>query len=567
MALKQHITDFIELLALYKVNQAVICPGSRNAPITIALNRNPNFECFSVSDERSAGFIAMGMAQASNKPVIVVCTSGSAAYNFAPAVAEAFFQEIPLIIITADRPKEWIHQNEGQTVFQTDIYGKNVKKSFEITENPDFDTLSWYVKRVAFETIFNTTQNPKGPIHINIPISEPFYPTENEEVKPSIGLNTVEYWPKIIFNPLHDLVLEIIKHKKIGLLIGQNAFSEEIAVSIDSILTNSNIVLIGDISSNINQKQIQNHDYFLDINNDQFQLDMLISLGKSHISKPLKNYFKKYKPKKHYHIQEGGHLIDPLMSITTIIELETTLFFSYLSEILFEENTEIINQIWQDKDKLTNSAIEKYWKNYNQQLTDLQSYRAISLFFKKVESNWHLGNSMAVRYANLLFKKEQTITNSHIYCNRGTSGIDGSLSTAIGISLVQKNKLHTILLGDVSFFYDRNALWNEYLNKNLRIIVFNNAGGGIFRLIDGPNKLQELNTFFETKQTQSVEQSVVPFGFEYCKVFNINELERALLHFWNNDNTNKCIEIYTDPVLNQDVFKDYMKKIREEVQD
>lgn len=568
MALKQHITDFIELLGQYGVFQAVICPGSRNAPITIALNRNKRFNCYSVSDERSAAFIAMGMSLVSKKPTLMVCTSGSAAFNFAPAVAEAFFQEIPLIVITADRPKEWIHQNEGQTIFQHELYGKNVKKSLELIENNIGETNNWVVKRTAFESYYNCMKGPKGPVHINIPISEPFYPTDAEIVTPTPSLKAIEYQAKIYNNPLRDLYLEFKKSKSVGILIGQYDFNPENIAYIESILECKSVTIIGDITSNIPIYQIQNHDYFLDIENDKFKFDLLISLGKSHISKPLKNYFKKHKTIQHYHVQEGTHVIDPLQSITAVIDLNPNHFFSFLQELLTEYEETENDSIWHQKENLANQFIEEYWQNYDSQLTDLQAYQLISLYFGKVHSQWHLGNSMAVRYANLLFKKNSADFLQEIYCNRGTSGIDGSLSTAVGIAINQPQKLHTVLLGDVSFFYDRNALWNTILPHNLRLIVFNNAGGGIFRNIDGPSQQPELKPFFETEQPFSVETSVTSFGFKYQKVTTSDELKDVLIDFWDENATqNKCIEIFTNPELNETTFKDYLLQIRTALKD
>ncbi|MEM9858842.1 MAG: thiamine pyrophosphate-binding protein, partial [Bacteroidota bacterium] len=177
----QSVFNLIEICARHGLERAVISPGSRNAPLTIALARNQNIKCRSISDERSAAFIALGIAQQLGKPTLLCCTSGSAALNYAPAIAEAFFQQIPLIVLTADRPPEWIDQYDGQTIRQNEIYGKHVKKSFTIPVDLENKASEIHANRIMNEAVNSSIDFPQGPVHINFPFREPFYP--EKEIK------------------------------------------------------------------------------------------------------------------------------------------------------------------------------------------------------------------------------------------------------------------------------------------------------------------------------------------------------------------------------------------------
>ncbi|SVC42352.1 uncharacterized protein METZ01_LOCUS295206, partial [marine metagenome] len=170
----QHINDLVGLCAQFGVEKAVVCPGSRCAPLLIGLGKHSDIETISVTDERSAGFIALGLAQQSDRPVVLVCTSGTAAQNFAPAVTEAYYQHVSLIVLTADRPAEWIDQWDGQTIHQNNLYEPHVKRSFIYDEGNI---------EVGEESLTLALDGARGPVHLNIPIREPFYPDSFEEIR------------------------------------------------------------------------------------------------------------------------------------------------------------------------------------------------------------------------------------------------------------------------------------------------------------------------------------------------------------------------------------------------
>jgi 2-succinyl-5-enolpyruvyl-6-hydroxy-3-cyclohexene-1-carboxylate synthase len=568
MAIIQPIIDLAEICALKGVKTAILCPGSRSAAITLAFVRNPKVNCLSVSDERSAGFIALGIALKTKAPVVIVCTSGSAVYNFSPAVVEAFFQHIPLIVITADRPQEWIHQNDGQTIYQQNIFGQNCKKSYNLLADFIHSDSHWFFQRSVNEAVSLSMLHPQGPVHLNIPIREPFYPTATEQFLPSANLQIidyVEYNSTIDLEASYILVKEIFNNSKILIAIGQIPYNEQLNDLLDRFQNELNIPVLADVISNYQRAKVINHDYFLDLDNDNYRPDLLITIGQSFISKSFKKYFQKHKASIHWHIQEDTHIVDPLQNISKIITAEPSEFLKTIYEDIDNQQyktgdddfpSEYLNRFMGIEQEVEKRKVTFF--NNTQEFSELQAY-AICLQFLPSQCDLHLANSMAVRYANLLrFDENKSI---EVFANRGTSGIDGCLSTALGAAL-HSDHLVYLFIGDMAFLYDRNGLWNNFIPKNLRIIVFNNAGGGIFRLIDGPSKQPELEVFFETKQRQSAEATVIEADLKYYKASDLITLKDQLLDFNSNDGQSKCLEIFSSATINQKTFTTFMNLVK-----
>jgi 2-succinyl-5-enolpyruvyl-6-hydroxy-3-cyclohexene-1-carboxylate synthase len=564
MAIIQPIIDLVEICALHGVTDAVLCPGSRSAAITISFVRNPKINCISVSDERSAGFIALGIALKTKRPVVIVCTSGSAVYNFAPAVAEAFFQQIPLIVITADRPLEWIHQNDGQTIYQQNIYGENCKKSYNLLADFVHSDTNWYFQRTVNEAINYSAASPKGPVHLNIPIREPFYPQKGETYSQSENLNFVKFSSidrKLNLNDAYGIIETVLSKRKIMIAIGQMPYNEELNGILSKFQTELNIPVIADVISNYRSNAISNHDFFLSLDNEGFKPSLLITIGQSFISKSFKKYFQKNKVEHHWHVQAGSKIIDPLQSINAIFDLDPIVFLNNLFE-------DIDNQQFKEGDfgfsgEFNQEFIEANLKAEKRKsdflgsqgvFSELVAY-SLALDSLPDECDLHLANSMAVRYANYL--RFDSKKNIEVFANRGTSGIDGCLSTAVGAALNTDKQVY-LFIGDMAFMYDRNALWNNFLPSNLRIIVFNNAGGGIFRLIDGPSQQPELEEFFETKQTFKAKASALEAGLEYYEAHDSEKMTEYLADFNKNNGKAKCLEVFSNNETNQKVFSEFM---------
>jgi 2-succinyl-5-enolpyruvyl-6-hydroxy-3-cyclohexene-1-carboxylate synthase len=596
----QPILDIAEICARKNLQKIVLSPGSRVAHLAIAFARHPEIETLTITDERSAAFVAMGMAnqllseaikqkeltqspdnQAIKLPFVgIACTSGSAVYNYAPAVAEAFYQQIPLLILTADRPPEWIDQLDGQTIRQTEIFGKHVKAAFNLPADYAHPDSVWQTERIVNEAINLMQTLPYGPVHINVPIREPFYPTPEEKVKfsPKVRIIQPIFSHQILSKAVWQNLLSIWESTENKLIIaGQDYYKPALIKTLQNLYQDFRVPIIGDIISNIQNLSdcIRFHDTSLMAQDDflkrELQPELLITFGKSLISKNLKIFLRKYKPKWHWHIQSAGLPADTFQTLTHHLQVEPEYFFKTLYEDLdFQtmlerdeegEETEY-NQLWQ---KLNQKAKKILLNQSRNQLifNELNIFNEILSLIPE-NSILHLANSMAVRYANFWGLSEYN-RGIEVFANRGTSGIDGSNSTAVGAAVIAKDKTITLISGDLAFFYDRNGLWHNYLPKNLRIILINNQSGNIFRMIEGPSQQPELEEYFETFHHLEAAHTAQDFGLIYEKATNYSELNTALSHFFEASEKAKILEIKTDKKLNAQVFNEFKQMVKESI--
>ena len=545
------------------ISEAVICPGSRSAAITLAFVRHPKIRTFVVPDERAAGFIALGMAQSTANPVAVICTSGTAAANLYPAIIEAFYQQVPLIVMTADRPPECIDQQDGQTIRQQNIFQNHIRAFFQFPVSFSQEEDVWYSERMVSEAIIRSCGNSKGPVHINIPIREPFYPTENEVFHYSTTIKTIKA-PSVSTcltdQQIFELINEIKPHGKIMVLAGQQPMNAEVIELLKKIQRQLKWVIVGDIISNIHtiENAIAHHEIILSdpIENTDLTPDLLITFGNSVLSKNMKTFIRSHASGQHWHVGESEEVVDTFNSLTKKMQMKPETFLKVFADLSLELNqmqNDFFNS-WKVKD-LHCKAFLGDILNEN----TLSEFHAIKQVLKKLPkfSSLHLANSMPVRYANYLgLDPEKEIA---VWANRGTSGIDGCLSTSVGHA-IQAKSMHTIIIGDMAFFYDRNALWHNHLPANLRIVILNNHGGGIFRLINGPKQLDELEEFFETKQKLTAANSARDFGMSYYTVNDMEVLPDTLEKFFDVNSGPSILEIETDSKLNQNVFETFKLK-------
>lgn len=546
-----HLKPFQQLarLCLRKgVENVIICPGSRNAALTVAFTKQRGLKCYSISDERSAAYVALGMALQTGKTSVIICTSGTAALNFAPAVAEAYFQEIPLLVLTADRPPEWVHQYDGQTIFQENLFGKHVKNAFSWSPNQDKEDIEQAAK-ISNDALNSCQNQPLGPVHINIPIREPFYPEMVNEL--------LEEWEIIEQKETTQTVnLEffksaLAKYPKRLLVIGQQ-HNEYVKAKAKDFAEKFGFVLVADNIANT-EGAIKNHDQFLkNAEKNVLVPDFLISTDMSVISKSLKLMLRNGDIKEHWHIQANPAFIDPFRSLTKKVEVEPQYFFKQVAENSPSEIDEAYQKIWNDLEKKSGEAMNTYFSK-----PVFSEFHILKTILKQIPAHSiiHSGNSMSIRYLNAL----QTYTDSSLllYCNRGTSGIDGSLSTAVGQALATDKTVYCIL-GDLSFQYDKNALWNRYLPDNLKIIILNNAGGIIFNMIDGPKRQDAFQDFFRTEQPNKADLLAQEYGLAYLSIKEDSQVETKISEFFQMKE--KCIlEIFTDYDNNVKAFKAFFK--------
>ena len=571
MAILQPIIDLAHICYEHGIRHVVLSPGSRSAALTLAFSRHEGFKMYPVMDERSAGFIALGIAQQLGTPVILLCTSGSAAYNLAPAVTEAFFQQIPLLILTADRPKEWIHQHDGQTIYQSELYGKHVKKFFEFSADYSNSDVAWSVNRITNNAVNLAAEIPFGPVHINIPIREPFYPSGDETMIRSEQIRIIKRMPvevSLSTEVWHELLNEWDDASKILIVGGQHPKSDRLNKALSQISEELDVPVVGDSIANLcGSDQFIYHQDLILLSGDSAELapDLLITYGLSLISKELKTFLRKNPATVHWHIGQDESWTDPLQTVTRQLAVSSEYFFENLFEKidyqLFVQNSDSENDssylaAWLAKSAIARVILENNLSN----LTELTDLTAIDFIIKSLnfEHQLHIGNSMPIRYVNVLGK---SCGVNAVFCNRGTSGIDGSVSTALGAAIV--NNMPTVLIvGDVSFLYDRNGLLINFLPPNVKIIVLNNAGGNIFRMIDGPAKLPELGNFFETSHTYNAKRTAEDSGLLYMPIDNLKSLTDNLPSFLDHLNAG-IMEIFTDPSQNTLVWKELKSRMRD----
>ncbi len=538
----------IESCRIYGITNIVISPGSRNAPLTIGFVNNPNFKCFSIVDERCAAFFAMGIAQQTKKPVAIICTSGSALLNYYPAIAEAFYSEIPLIVISADRPTEKIDIGDGQTIRQRNVFENhslyNANLSEETSDENDLEIAQ----------AISISKERKGPVHINVPFEEPLYQT-TEVLAVAV--------PNISFEPSIQLQFDFEKEKTLWpefkkklILVGvnePNTISEEILVKFAN---NPSIVVMTESTSNLhNANFVGNIDRIITPFSEDdflnFQPDLLVTFGGMVVSKRIKQFLRKYKPQNHWHIDKI-RAYDTFGALSKHIIQKPSVFF----EAVLPEKASTESD-YRDKMLLIKRHRKEKHQDYLEEIP-FSDFKAFELVLDSLPLNCQLqiSNSSAIRYAQL-FDIEPTI---EVFSNRGTSGIDGSTSTAIGAAFAQEKQM-VLITGDISFLYDSNALWNKYIPSNFKIIIVNNGGGGIFRILPGHQETQVFNEFFETSHSLTAEHLAEMYGFSYFSVSDKETLEEEIPKFYQNNEKPAILEIFTPTLINDQILLDYFKAL------
>jgi 2-succinyl-5-enolpyruvyl-6-hydroxy-3-cyclohexene-1-carboxylate synthase len=555
---KIHIQQLASLLLKKGITDIVISPGSRNAPIINTFTGIPEFNCRNIVDERSAAYFALGLALAKQKPVAIVCTSGTATLNYTPAVAEAFYQNIPLIVITADRPDYWIDQTESQCIRQENIYQNFTKKGVSLPLGETEKEL-WFAARQINECLNLAVSSNPAPVHINIPLEEPLHKLVQEdlpEVK-VIELTHIKY--QVTESELVRLAETFSQSQKILILAGQLNPNPALENSLAKFVEKTGAVVLHEHLSNLSDSHFcagidLTMAGILDENIESYKPDLLINFGGQFVSKALKQFLRKNKPAEHWHLSLGGEHFDTYQSLTKVIKADAADFFDKVSEsVQFTDKTYLQN--WKNKETHVNLLRDKFVERV--EFSDLKAFEIIGQHIPE-NSVIHLGNSSPVRYALI----HNRVENTQYFSNRGTAGIDGCLSTAVGFASIS-DKLNTIILGDLSFFYDSNALWNKYIGSNLRIIVIHNGGGNIFGMIKGPSDSPAYAEHFFAENTNKAEVLAKAFGLDYFSASNEAELIQALKEFYSPEQQKVALlEVFTDAEVNVKVFRELFKEVK-----
>ncbi len=549
------VSHLVELCYEHGVKHIVFSPGSRNAPFTISFNEDPRFTCYIIPDERAAAFFALGLAQYTKSLTAVCCTSGTAALNYAPALAEAYYQRIPMLAITADRPEEWIDQGVGQSIRQDNVFHNYILKSHTLPSNTD---KHHYAARLINEVLLCAQGSVKGPVHLNVPLYEPLYDTIEKPFILPRKIEKLEFLHRVSAHEITRLAEKWNAASKKLIVIGAIEKDATLQKLISSITNDPSVVVLTETHGNLVDERFHpSIDRIIEgITDDlveDFTPDILLTFGINLISKKLKYLLHDMTIDEHWHIDPHPDLVDTYHSLTIHIEDTPLGFFSLFEGACKPKESGYAAQ-WNHLEKATQSV--HYSFLYSIEYSDFYVYAQLIKSLPK-GTFLQMGNSAAVRYIQLISQRYDIVYSG----NRGTSGIDGCSSTAAGAAWLNSEKLTVLLSGDVSFFYDINALWHKYLSKNLRIIVVNNKGGGIFRIIKGPKGTNQLEEYFESRHYVEAEFAAKTYGLDYYKAENKDELDEAISHFFKEKPRASILEICTPTEENDKVLAAYFKQI------
>ena len=559
------VRNLVETCAIKGIQHVVISPGSRNAPLSVSFSRHPAFNCTVIVDERSAAFYALGIAQQTQKTVVIVCTSGTAALNYAPAIAEAYYQKIPLLVLTADRPAEWIDQMDGQTIRQENIYSNYIKRSYCFPTEPDKEEEIWHCNRIASEAIESTYYPENGPVHINIPLREPLYQFKDysqEELPQTFSTLTTRL--ELSKAEVNELKEKWGRYNKILVITGLLHPNKALNEALNALAKHNQVAILTETTSNQFGKDFNRSiDRLLagitEESKKEFQPELLVTIGGPVVSKKIKAFLRENKAQEHWHINASNDYIDTYQSLSRIIPVSAEKILPQFLDCEAENSN--YKELWRQLDLHLLGAFKEFMNQIP--FSDLKVFEQV-LTKIPVGSNVQFANSTAVRYSNLF--DLPAIREISSYSNRGTSGIDGTISTAVGAASVS-DKITTVISGDLSFFYDSNALWIKPMPGNLRMIIINNQGGNIFRIIEGPKETKEVEHLFEAKHDLNAKHLTQAFGIDYLSARSESELEEALEHLFHQERNTACVlEIHTDHKATPEILKEYFIYLRKQVQ-
>ena len=531
------ISELVALLQAHGVRDLVLCPGSRNAPLVHALSHQlAGTTCHSIIDERSAGFYALGLALATHRAVVVCCTSGTAVANLHPAVAEAYYQGVPLIVLSADRPERWIGQWAGQTLPQPGLFGSLVRKAVHLPE-PHTEEERWYCNRLINEALLAALAPLPGPVQINVPISDPgvslLPPTSAKHAPESSDRQPIGMQPgrriqqrypySIDAQAVEPLLRRLATFERKMILVGQESWSA--ATSTEDTFPQSlreQFLCIGESLSN-SPVSICSLDAFLaslsEADRRALQPDLLITLGGHIVSNKMKQYLRSYPPRETWHLSPDPTVVDLFCSLTEQIVVPVGPFLETLAQSLAGCASSPYALQWRERIDRLPSPTPRY--------SSLAVVGSLLSHLSEEPCVLHLANSSSVRYAELFRKPRRLLT----LCNRGTSGIEGSLSTALGFARQRAEERHFIVIGDLSFFYDLNALGLPEVGSNVRVLLLNNQRGSIFQSLP-TLEMDRLSQRYITAEHQLRAQGwAESCGWEYLSVHEASELEETMAYF------------------------------------
>lgn len=557
---KENVNILTSLLLEYGVSDAVVCPGSRNAPIVHNLSVCEAIRCRPVTDERSAAFYALGLAIATKRPTVVCVTSGSALLNVMPAVAEAAYQHVPLVVISADRPLQWIDQLDGQTIPQSDALGRFVRKAVQLPE-PHNDEERWLCRRLVNEAMHLATCRQGAPVHINVPISEPLFEFDTEQLPQLSRFNYIKR--AVIKDASMDMPDAFHEAKRPMIVIGQLAHGTVSHETIRSL--SEKYVVMSEPLSNPSYMTIHFDEairYIVSdnssINDDEddktaYYPDYVVYVGDTLVSKPARRFLRNAKAPSCLITPDAADIHDPLMTLTDIVECDTDSINALLASLCDAPDTDgrcRFHDRWQSFLDAYAAHADAYAPEYSQMET--VKYFEEQLADLDIDICVHYANSSAVRLACIY-------AQHYVWCNRGVNGIEGSLSTAAGFSLATHD-MTVCVIGDLSFFYDQNALWNSNLRGNLRIILLNNRGGGIFRQLPGLSDSPAADDLVMASHENTAQGICTQNDIGYLSAKSMDEMQIGIVTLLTRESERPMLlEVFTDSNDDVKALEKYFK--------
>ncbi len=562
---KENVNILTALLVAHGVKHAVVCPGSRNAPIVHNLNECPNITCHPVTDERSAGFYALGMAQILRHPVAVCVTSGTALLNLLPAAAEAYYQYVPLVVISADRPAMWIDQQDGQTLPQLDALGRFVSKAVSLPE-PSTDDERWYCNRLVNEALLCCQRHGSSPVHLNVPISEPLFTFNVPALPTERVIRQVAATTDV--GHCQPLLTDVQSAHRPMIVVGQLSNKEAQRMALQLCELSTDVVVVYECLGMACHEDAPRypcppHERLSPQHIDkvlarmqqveQYQPDVVVYLGGTLVSKRLKAFLRQSPAAKTWIVNEQGAIYDTFQNLTGVIEGAPHDVLEVILRYVRGER-EKQRQPFESGFRSRWAALIHQVQAQNERFHPLySSWLAVKRFFETASNKGryilHAANSMSVRLVN-------HFASDYVFCNRGVNGIDGSLSTAAGCSLVTTQNVYCVI-GDLSFFYDQNALWHS-LRGNLRVLLLNNGGGVIFQSLPGLKESAAQQTLISAQHHTSACGICQQNNVAYLSAHDEKELENNMNRFVN-DNFNRPVvfEVFTSQEQDEQAMNEY----------
>lgn len=552
---KKYCREMLDIIMEHGVREIVISPGSRNAPILIAASKRDDLKKYVICDERNASFFALGLSMVSRRPVSLCCTSGTALYNYAPAIAEAYYQNIPLIVISADRPIEWIGQNDSQTLFQNEALQKIVKKSFDIPLDSTSDDTAWFVNRSINEAMIEAISGIPGPVHINIRFEAPLSNVEERHKEEVRIIRQIPAFPYFHPQVLKDLSAKLTG-KRIMVVAGfmppDNALNKSVAQFCELPQT----VLLAETLSNLH---LSGNPYSIDTvlsgltpdEKRKLAPDIVISIGGAPVSRILKEFIRSYDNCQVWTLGDSPVSIDCFKKLSLHIDIAAEIFFKALYSRLKKQSASVPYQELWDSVKVRQLEIRhKFVKE-----TSWSELKAFQYILSEIPSDWNLflSNGTPVRYAQLFTEKVPHAS----FSNRGVSGIEGTTATAAGCATAYKGTT-LLVTGDMSFSYAPGVLGIQDLTKNFKIIVINNKGGGIFRFISPTRYIDCRDEYFCADPKVPVEGLANAYNWEYIKVETLESLKIGFKKLIESD-SNVIMEVISDEEYSASILRKYMR--------